>query len=66
MNLEIDFENIIDDTDQVQNVFYNILDPIYRVGLACPLKNKNLNSRGFVINCSKDDKLSKISNLFNQ
>ena len=60
MNLETDFENTIDDTDSVQNVFYNILDPIYRVGLAYPLKSKLSNSRGFSIYCSKEDKLSRL------
>lgn len=63
MNLEIDLENIIDDSDQVQNVFYDILDPVYRAGLACPLKNKQSDLRGFSIYCSKEDKTSMISIL---
>ena len=49
---------MIDDTDRVQNVFYDILDPIYRVGLACPLNSKDRGVKGFTIKCSKEDKTS--------
>ena len=50
---------MIDDTDQVQNVFYDILDPVYRVGLACPLNGKLRDVKGFSIKCSKEDKLCR-------
>jgi hypothetical protein len=49
---------MIDDTDHVQNVFYDILDPIYRAGLACPLNSKGRSVKGFSIKCSKEDKTS--------
>jgi hypothetical protein len=50
---------MIDDSDQIQNVFYDVLDPIYRIGLACPLNRESINAKGFSISCSKEDKQSK-------
>lgn len=57
----MDLENTIDDADQVQNVFYDVLDPLYRAGLATPLAGKLGDVKGFCVQCSAEDKTCRLT-----